>query len=50
LNLSPEAHAILDPGIWWGSYQVPVALQIGIVLASAAVLLFAAVKLFTRTE
>ena len=28
LDISPEARAILDPGIWWGSYQVPIWLQV----------------------
>jgi ABC-2 type transport system permease protein len=50
LSLAPEARAVLDPGIWWGSYQVPALLQVGLVLAAAFVLLFAAVKLFNRTE
>lgn len=50
LNLTPEARAVLDPGIWWGSYQVPVALQVVLVIAAAIALLFAAVKLFARTE
>lgn len=50
LTISPEARAILDPGIWWGSYQVPVWMQVGVVIVSAAILLFAAVKLFARTE
>jgi ABC-2 type transport system permease protein len=50
LTIPPEARAILDPGIWWGSYQVPVWLQVLLVVASASILLFAAVKLFVRTE
>ena len=50
LNISPEARAILDPGIWWGSYQVPVLLQIALVVLASAVLLFVSVKLFARTE
>ncbi|MEQ1900692.1 MAG: ABC transporter permease [Devosia sp.] len=50
LSISSQARAILDPGIYWGSYQVPVAMQIGLVIVSAVVLLFAAVKLFNRTE
>ena len=50
LNIPDAARAVLDPGIWWGSYEVPVLLQVGIVAASALVLLFAAVKLFARTE
>ena len=50
LAISPEARQILDPGIWWGSYQVPVILQVGLVVLSSVILLFAAVKLFSRTE
>jgi len=50
LDIPPTARAILDPGIWWGSYQVPVWLQVLLVVASAVILLVAAVKLFTRTE
>ena len=50
LNISPEARAILDPGIWWGSYQVPVLVQVGLVVLASAILLFASVKLFARTE
>jgi ABC-2 type transport system permease protein len=50
LNIAPEARAILDPGIWWGSYQVPVPLQVALVGVAALILLFAAVKLFARTE
>ena len=44
------ARATLDPGIWWGSFEVPVLLQVALVAASALILLFAAVKLFARTE
>ena len=50
LNMSDAARQILDPGIWWGSYQVPIWLQVLVVVASALILLFASVKLFTRTE
>ena len=50
LTISPEARAILDPGIWWGSYQVPIWMQVAVVIVSAAILLFAAVKLFARSE
>lgn len=50
LNIPPAARAILDPGIWWGSYQVPIWLQVGLVIVAALLLLFASVKLFTRTE
>ena len=50
LDIPAQALAILDPGIWWGSYQVPVWLQVVVVIASSLILLFAAVKLFVRTE
>ncbi|MEQ1770297.1 MAG: ABC transporter permease [Devosia sp.] len=50
LAISPEARAILDPGIWWGSFQVPVPLQVALVVAAALALLGAAVKVFNRTE
>ena len=50
LNMPAAARTILDPGIWWGSYQVPIWLQVVVVVVSAAILLFAAVKLFVRTE
>ncbi|MEO6015145.1 MAG: ABC transporter permease [Devosia sp.] len=50
LNLSAKARAVLDPGIWWGGYQVPILLQVAIVVVSALILLFVSVKLFARTE
>lgn len=50
LAISPEARAVLDPGIWWGGYHVPPAVQIGLVALAAAALLWAAVRLFARTE
>jgi ABC-2 type transport system permease protein len=50
LSIPPEARAILDPGIWWGSFEVPVWLQVLLVVAAALALLFTAVRLFVRTE
>ena len=50
LTISPAARAILNPGIIWGGWKVPMALQIGLVALSALVLLWLAVKLFARTE
>ena len=50
LTMPAEARAVLDPGIWWGSYQVPVPLQVALVIVASLILLFAAVKLFNRTE
>src|SRR5690606_12707640 len=50
LSLTPEARTVLDPGIWWGSYEVPGLVQVGLVVVAALLLLLAAVKLFNRTE
>jgi ABC-2 type transport system permease protein len=50
LDIPEAARSVLDPGIWWGTYQVPVLLQVALVAASALILLFASVKLFNRTE
>ena len=50
LSMPAEARAILDPGIWWGSFQVPVPMQVGLVILASAILLFSAVRLFKRTE
>lgn len=50
LDIPEAARSVLDPGIWWGSYEVPVLLQVALVAVSALILLFAAVKLFNRTE
>jgi ABC-2 type transport system permease protein len=50
LDLSPAARATFDPGITWGGWQVPVALQVAIVAAACLVLLGLAVARFARTE
>lgn len=50
LAISPEARAVLNPGISWGTYSVPLALQIAIVVASALLILGLAVRLFARSE
>ena len=50
LHMNPMARAILDPGIVWGSWQVPMWMQLAIVVVSAVVLLVLAVELFARTE
>ena len=50
LDLSPAARATFDPGITWGGWQVPVALQVAIVAATCVVLLGLAVARFARTE
>lgn len=50
LDVDPAIRAVLDPGISWGSYQVPIALQAAIVALMAVVLLALATRLFSRTE
>jgi len=50
LEMSEAARATLDPGIWWGSFAVPVWLQVVVVLLASAALLSAAVGFFSRTE
>ena len=50
LDLSPAARATFDPGIVWGSWQVPVPLQVAVVVAACLVLLGLAVARFARTE
>ena len=50
LDLSPAARATFDPGITWGSWHVPVPLQVAIVAATSLALLGLAVARFARTE
>jgi ABC-2 type transport system permease protein len=50
LDLSPAARATFDPGITWGTWQVPVPLQVAVVAATCLVLLGLAVARFARTE
>jgi ABC-2 type transport system permease protein len=50
LDIDPALRAVLDPGIVWSGYQVPVIVQVAIVAVCALVLLTLAVKLFARTE
>lgn len=50
LTVDAATRAVYDPGIWWGSFQVPMFMQVGIVALSSAFLLWLAIKLFARTE
>jgi ABC-2 type transport system permease protein len=50
LAIAPSIRAIFDPGIIWGSWQVPVPLQVLIVIVLAVALLGLAVARFARTE
>lgn len=50
LNVDPAVRAILNPGMMWGAWPVPLYLQIGIVAVSGLVILWLAVELFARSE
>ena len=50
LDLTAADRATLDPGITWGDWQVPVSMQVGVVLAVTAGLLAVAIARFDRTE
>jgi ABC-2 type transport system permease protein len=50
LQIDPATRATFDPGIFWNHWQVPVGLQVVLVIAVSAVLLAAAVARFARTE
>lgn len=50
LQVSPEVRAVFAPGIHWGSWQVPVILQVVLVIAISVLLLAVAVARFARTE
>ncbi|MDP3984078.1 MAG: ABC transporter permease [Acidimicrobiia bacterium] len=50
LEVSDAVRAVFDPGIVWGSWQVPVAVQVLIVTLLALTLLALAVLRFARTE
>ena len=50
LDLTAAAQATFNPGITWGGWQVPVPVQIAIVVTTCLVLLGLAVARFARTE
>lgn len=50
LQVDPATRATLDPGIFWNGWQVPVGMQVGVVIATSLVFLAAAVVRFARTE
>ena len=50
LNLAPDVRARLDPGITWGGWHVPVALEIGVVAGLGVVMLAVAIVEFSHTE
>jgi ABC-2 type transport system permease protein len=50
LHVDPVTRARFDPGIVWGHWQVPVGMQVVLVVAISIGFLAAAVARFARTE
>ena len=50
LDIAPKVRAQLDPPITWGGWEVPMAIQLGLVAFVTLALIAIAVRLFDRTE
>jgi ABC-2 type transport system permease protein len=50
LNISAAARNALDPGVTWGTWHVPVLLELGVVAALGATMLGIAIAAFSRSE
>ncbi len=50
LQVDPVTRATFDPGIAWGNWQVPVGVQVLVVIAACVAFLAIAVVRFARTE
>jgi ABC-2 type transport system permease protein len=50
LNVDAATRQALDPGITWGDWQVPVSLQIALVVAMTGAMLWVAIRRFSRTD
>jgi ABC-2 type transport system permease protein len=50
IEVSPQVSAMLNPGVSWFGWQVPVAVELGLVAAMGAALLGIAIVQFRRTE
>jgi ABC-2 type transport system permease protein len=50
LDLAPAVRATFDPGITWGGWPVPTAVEVAVVVVTCLVLLGLAVARFARTE
>ncbi|MDP4508228.1 ABC transporter permease [Nonomuraea sp. NBC_00507] len=50
LDVPPQVNAMLNPGVQWFGYQVPVPLELGVVAALGAVLLGIGIAEFRRAE
>jgi ABC-2 type transport system permease protein len=50
LTIPPQVRQILEPGVTWGSYHVPVLLELALVAGLGVVMLLVGVVQFRRTE
>jgi ABC-2 type transport system permease protein len=50
LHMAPQIRARLDPGISWGGWHVPVALELGVVALLGVIMLGVAIAEFSHTE
>ncbi|RVX42888.1 ABC-2 type transport system permease protein [Nonomuraea polychroma] len=50
LDVPPQVNAMLNPGVQWFGFQVPVLLELGVVAALGAVLLGVGIAEFRRAE
>jgi ABC-2 type transport system permease protein len=50
LDISDQARASLDPPLTWAGWEVPMAVQLGVVAVSVVVLLGAAIVIFDRRD
>ncbi|GAA0432684.1 transport permease protein [Acrocarpospora corrugata] len=50
LNVPPQVDAVLNPGIVWFGWRLPIGLELGVVAAFAVVLLGVAIAQFKRSE
>ncbi|MEU4549892.1 ABC transporter permease [Nonomuraea dietziae] len=50
LDLPPQVNAVLNPGVQWFGWQVPVAVELGLVALVGAALLGVAIAQFRRAE
>jgi ABC-2 type transport system permease protein len=50
LTISPIARRVLDPGITWWGWRVPVLLEVAVIIALGLGMLGIAIWEFSRTE
>jgi ABC-2 type transport system permease protein len=50
ISISPQARAVLDPGVTWFGWRVPTALEIAVVLGLGLIMLGIAIWEFSTTE